>query len=117
MKEEAIQRIEEQQAKLKEGSAAWCVGEQLKEICRREEKSAELIAQDLTNAEMSLEKAERKIKAWADKHRTGNFAFVSAAAAEEILRKFYGLGAAAEEVKTAAEPPAAASFVDLADFL
>ena len=121
MKEEAIKRIEEQQAKLKEGSAPWVVGEQLKDICRREPKSAELIAQDLTNEDMSLEKAEKQIKKWADGHRTGNFSCVPPEKADEILRKFYGLpGAPEKEEKTpvAAEPAKEATgMVDLADFL
>lgn len=33
---QAIQAIEEQQKQVKERSAAWMVGEQLKDICRRE---------------------------------------------------------------------------------
>lgn len=120
MKEEAIKRIEEQQAKLKEGSAPWVVGEQLKDICRHEPKSAELIAQDLTNEEMSLEKAEKQIKKWADGHKTGNFAYVSPQKADEILRKFYGLPTAGECVEAKAETAPVADvggMVDLADFL
>ena len=120
MKEEAIKRIEEQQAKLKEGTAAWVVGEQLKDICHREAKSAELIAQDLQVKEMSLVEAEKQIKKWADGHKTGNFAYVSPQKADEILRKFYGLpGATAEEVETpkvAESVRATTGIVDLADF-
>ena len=120
VKNEAIKRIEEQQAKLKEGSPAWMVGEQLKDICRNEPKSAELIAQDLTVAEMSLEKAEKKIKNWADGHKTGNFACVTPKKADEILRGFYGLPAAGECVEAKAETAPVAEvggMVDLADFL
>ena len=128
MKEEAIKRIEEQQAKLKAGSAAWVVGEQLKDICRREAKSAELIAQDLQVEEMSLEKAEKEIKKYADAHKTGNFAYVSPQKADEILRKFYGLPKADEKTTTPQSPAATApltrgaegteaAMVDLSDFL
>ena len=88
---ETLRKIEEQQAKLKENTAPWVVGEQLKDICRREPRAAELIAQDLDVPEMALTEAEKKIKAWADKHKTGNFACVPPAEAEEILREFYGL--------------------------
>ena len=120
MKEEAIKRIEEQQAKLKEGSPAWMVGEQLKDICRREPKSAELIAQDLQVEEMNLAAAEKKIKKWADGHKTGNFACVTPKKADEILREFYGLPAAEEcvEAKTETAPAAeVGGMVDLSDFL
>lgn len=92
--EQAIQAIEEQQKQVKERSAAWMVGEQLKDICRRERSSAEILLQDLAVKEMSIAEAEKKIKAFADKHKTGNFACVTPAEAENILREFYGLGAA-----------------------
>ena len=89
--EKAIAAIEEQQAKVKARSAQWMVGEQLKDICRREQASAELIEQDLQVKEMSITEAEKKIKAFADAHKTGNFACVTPVEAEKILREFYGL--------------------------
>ena len=89
--EKAIRRIAELQTKQTEGSAPWVVGEQLKEICEREPRSAELLLEDLRGEGMGLAEAEKQIKAWADKHRTGGFAFVSPKKAEEILRQFYGL--------------------------
>jgi len=91
MKELAIQRIEQQQKDLKQNSAPWYVGEQLKDICCREPHSAELIAHDLTVADMSIVNAEKKIKEWADKNKSDNCAFVPPPIAEDILRKFYGL--------------------------
>ena len=51
---EAIQAIEAQQAKAKPRSPQWMVGEQLKDICRREPRSAELIARDLQVEAMSM---------------------------------------------------------------
>lgn len=89
--EQAIVRLREQQGKVKERSAPWMVAEQLMDICRREPASAELIVQDLDNPDMSIEKAERQIKAFADRRKVGSFACVTPAEAEEILRKFYGL--------------------------
>ena len=74
-----------------EGSPVWMVGEQLKDICRSEPHSAELVAQDLDVPEMSLANCEKKIKAYADKHRKGNFACVVPSVAERIIREFYGL--------------------------
>ena len=67
---------------------------------------------DLDNEEMSLEKCEKKIKAYADKQKTGNFAYVAPKAAEDIIRKFYGLPAAGEKPSKQT-----GGIVDLADFL
>lgn len=99
-----IEKIEAQQAKVKERSAPWMVGEQLKDICRREPKSAEIIDADLDNEGMSIVEAEKKIKAYADKHKTGSFACVTPAEADEILRKFYGISGAEETVQEVKKP-------------
>ena len=87
----AIKKLREQQAKVKARSPQWMVAEQLIDICRNEPKSAELIAHDLDVKEMSITEAEKKIKAYADKHKTGNFACVTPDEADNILREFYGL--------------------------
>lgn len=92
-------------------NAVWCVGEQLKDLARREPESARLLAEDLET--LTLVKAEQKIKAYADAHKTGNFAFVPPQEAERILREFYGLPSGAPE----AEPAEADGMIDLADFL
>lgn len=116
----AIELIEKQQAKLKEGQAPWVVGEQLKDICRHEADAAELLAEDLQNESMSIVQAEKKIKEYADKHKTGNFSFVSPQKAEEILRKFYGLPARGEkkaESEKVEDVPKAGQVIDLGDFL
>ena len=89
--EKAIAAIEKQQAEVKARSAQWMVGEQLKDICRHEPGGAELIYQDLQVEKMSITEAEKKIKAFADKNKTGNFACVTPMEAERILREFYGL--------------------------
>ena len=93
--DKAMEAIAEQQGKVKARSAPWMVGEQLKDMIRREPGIAPLIAQDLTVGGMSLTAAEAKIKAFADKHKTGNFACVTPAEAEEILRGYFGISAAA----------------------
>ncbi|MEY8317416.1 hypothetical protein AALB19_08890 [Oscillospiraceae bacterium 50-58] len=115
IQEQAIALLEAQQAKVKPRSPQWIVGEQLKDICRMEPKSAELIAQDLENEAMSITAAEKKIKAFADGHKTGNFSCVTPAEAENILREFYGL-TRPDEVKPAASPAPAKKLVDLSDF-
>lgn len=89
----AVEKIERQQAKEKGRTAAWMVGEQLKDMARREPESAELLDKDLDIPEMSIQQAEKKIKAYADAHKTGSFACVTPVEAERILREFYGLTA------------------------
>ena len=100
------------QQKGREGTGPWMVGEQLKDICRREPFSAELIDKDLDVKEMSIVEAEKKIKAYADSHKKGSFACVPPNVAEEILRKFYGLPAAGREA-----PPPSGELINFADLL
>lgn len=94
----------------KERTAVWMVGEQLTDILRREPELQEIAEQDLQREGMTLTDCEKKIRAWADKHRTGNFACVCPAEAEGIIREFYGL-------HRAAAPKRRGIVVDLADFL
>lgn len=113
-----FEKIEAQQ-KGKEESAAWMVGEQLKEICRADPHCADIISADLDNKEMSIDAAERKIKAWADeKHKKdkGNCVCIPPNVADRILRDFYGLpeAGAAAPAKTVNPTP---EILDLADFL
>lgn len=116
MLEKAISAIEAQQKTVKPRSPQWMVGEQLKDLCRQDARCAELIAQDLTVPEMSVTAAEKKIKAFADKNRTGGFACVTPAEADRILREFYGLPeASAEPVRT--ERKAESPVVNLLDYL
>lgn len=61
----AIELIKAQQEKVKERSAPWMVGEQLKDICRAEPESAEILARDLEVEKMSIAEAEKKIRAFA----------------------------------------------------
>ena len=57
----AVEKIERQQAKEKGRTAAWMVGEQLKDMARREPESAELLDKNLDIPEMSIQQAEKKI--------------------------------------------------------
>lgn len=87
--ETALEKITAQQPK--ERTAVWMVGEQLKDILRAEPGWAEIVAQDLDVKKLSLSECEKKIRAFADKHKTGDFACVIPAEAERIIREFYGL--------------------------
>lgn len=107
---EAIGKLLEQQSRVKERSPQWTVAEQLMDICRAEPESAALLAQDLDVPEMSIVEAEKKLKAFADSHRTENFACITQAEADRILREFYGLpGGGRDE-------PAPVLGLNLADF-
>jgi len=120
--DKAIKAIEEQQGKVKARSAPWMVGEQLKDMVRREPGIGELIAQDLTAGGMSLTKAEDKIKDFADKHRVGAFACVTPVEAEGILREYFGLPKAGDVPHpspagdTFPQGKAGEGVIDLADF-
>lgn len=119
-RDKAIAVITAQQEKEKGRTPAWMVGEQLKDICRREPMSAELIVQDMANASMHIQAAAAKIRAYADEqHRKigGNTVCITPAEAEGILRKFYGLSEREEPPKPAFTGPSAETTVNLEDFL
>ena len=61
---------------------------------------------------MSLAECEKKIKAFADAHKTGNFSCVVPAEAERIIREFYGLPAAG----SAAPLPGGGNLIRMEDF-
>lgn len=87
----AIAKITAQQPE--ERTPVWMVGEQLKDMLRAEPNLAEIVAQDLEVKEMSLAECEKKIKTFADAHKTGQFSCVIPSEAERIIREFYGLPA------------------------
>ena len=115
--EKVIELITKQQEGLDEGSPAFCVGEQLKDIATREDLSAELLAQDLENEDMSLVKAEAQIRKYADEnHKKAKCFCVTPKVAEGILRKFYGLSSP-DDTGSKPAPKQSSSFIDLSDFL
>ena len=114
-----VSAIEAQQAKAERYSTIWTVGEQLKDMLRREPQHAELIAQDLENASMSLAECEKKIKALADeRHKKARGGVgVSPMEAGGIIRKFYGLPERdAEPAADAAPKSEGGEVIDLAEF-
>lgn len=88
---ETIEKITKLQPS--ERNAVWGVGEQLKDIIRREPALAEIVSRDLDLKGMSLVDCEQKIKARADKLHKGRSGSVCVTPmeAEGIIRKFYGL--------------------------
>ena len=99
-----------------EGTDAFMVGEQLKEICR-DPACAELVVKDLEIKGMGLKDCAARIKAYADKHRVkgSNCVCVPPDVAGGIIREFYGLPAGGQEA--APQPAPKSGFLDLEDFL
>lgn len=90
----AIEKISSQQKGLKEHSMAFAFGEQLKAICQESEATAELVATDLDNAEMSIEKFAKIVKKKADeihKEEKTNEVAISPLYVDKLIRDFYGL--------------------------
>lgn len=113
MIDEVIKQIEEQQAG-KEDTPSYFVGEQLKEIIRNNPQAAEIVGQDLKVKEMSIVECEKKIKAYADKHKKNNFACVTPQQAEKIICEFYGIN----QPKSTEQPqPTTEKIVSIADLL
>ena len=114
-----FEKIESLQKGLEE-TDVYMVGQQLKDICRREPECAPLVLADLDNSDMSLNAAAGKIKAWADakqKEKKAKCVCVPPDVAEVILRKFYGLPDAQDAGQIQPEPMTeAAPILDLASF-
>lgn len=91
----------------KEGTCTHMVGEQLKEMLRKEPELEELLAHDLTVTGMGIADCEKKIRTYAMAHGGGCPPDV----AEKIIREFYGL----PEKKAAQEkrPDGIVSLLDL----
>lgn len=87
----ALNKIDEQQKKFKQGSAPWCVGEQLKDMLRENATGAGIVAMDIDQKGMGLADCEKKIAAFAQDHRQGSVGFCGPADADRIIREFYGL--------------------------
>lgn len=86
--------IIEAQQKGHEGTTVFTVGEHLKMICRADPACAAIVAEDLQQKGMGIAECEKKIKAIADeihKKNKSNRVGVDFFAAEDAIRKFYGL--------------------------
>lgn len=108
---DVFEQIRAQQPK--ERTAVWMVGEQLTDIIRHDQRAQEIVSRDLEIEGMSLADCEKKIKAYADAHKTGSFACVVPAEAERIIREFYGITESASDSREAVD----GVMLDLADYL
>ena len=105
---DVFEKIRSQQPK--ERTPVWMVGEQLADIIRHDAAAQEIVSRDLDAEGMSLADCEKKIKAYADKHKTGNFACVIPSEAERIIREFYGI------TETESKPEASGVVLNLEDY-
>lgn len=93
------------------------VGEQLKDMARREPAIVDILKDDLTVESMSIKQAAAKIKDYSDKNRKNANCFcVTQIVAEGILREFYGLTKCEPIEKQNTERKSALK-LDLSDFL
>lgn len=112
-----LTEIISQQQKGKEGTAVFYVGEQLKDMAKRSELTAELLLADLKNPDMDITAAEKQLKAYADKNHGKNKCFcISPDVAEKIFCEFYGLPNN-EDIGEKPEPKQEEQMIDLGDFL
>ena len=105
MIQEAINKLREQQSKVKERSPQWMVAQQLMDLVRAEPQCAEILAQDLEVEAMSI----------TDSHKTGSFSCVTPVESDRILREFYGLPPRPGGAGDGLEPTGGLG-LDLADF-
>lgn len=109
MLENAIRLIESQQGSEDKSPHRWMLGEQIKDICRRDPAAAELVAQDLENPELSLAKLEQKFDEFAKKgeQRNGSqgSAIILPKQGERLIREFFGIPEPASQAPPAPSAP------------
>ena len=120
MLQQLIDKITEQQKAVEEKKKPGYknviqAGNQLKEICGKIPEAVEIVLQDLELPEMSIEKVEKKIEAFARKNNG-----IYQEEAEKIIKEFYGITAfsnsqTSTNLQETSQKPA--GFIDLADFI
>lgn len=111
--EKMKKEIEQQIQKEHEYSPVRCCGMQLIDIVANDEQLAQLVCEDFT-AGQTVQACEKQIKAWVDKNHKGNSGFCPPQKAEEIIRKFFGLGS---EKILSYTPISGNAMINLEDFL
>lgn len=116
MLEKAIEMLTIQQGSRENDPILWLLGEQVKDVCRAEPRSAELVVQDLEGG-MKLSDLKKKLDELAKKHKVGNQSVVTPMEADALIREFFGLperGAAPEPER---EPERGGKVLSLFDLL
>ena len=111
-------KISELQEKLDPESCAFEIGEQLKDICRRDPACEAILLEDLQNPAMGLKTADKMLYDWGKKQAKGKGGYgISGRQAEKLLREFYGLPEAGAAAPAAETPRAESMVLDLSSFL
>ena len=106
---DVFEKIRAQQPK--DTSDVWMIGEQLSDIIRHDPAAQEIVSRDLDAPGMSLADCAKKIRAYADKQpRVKGCVCVTPAAAERIIREFYGI------TETESKPEASGVVLNLEDY-
>lgn len=112
----AYEKISAQQGQ--KGTSKWMIGEQLKDILRREPDLAPLIEEDLET--LSLDGCADAMRRKADelhKELGGRCVCIPPDVAEAVIRKYFGLPDAGEDVQAAEPAPAPATSDPVEAFL
>ena len=113
----AFEKISAQQGQ--KGTSKWMIGDQLKDILRREPELAYLVEEDLET--LSLDGCAEAMRRKADELRkelvSGRCVCIPPDVAEGVIRKYFGLPDAGEDVKAAEPAPAPATSDPVAAFL
>ena len=115
---ELLEKISQQQEG-NENTDIFMVGEQIKDICRNNEKATELVLADLNVYEMSIEKCAAEIKKEADrlhKENKGSCICIPPNVAEGIIRHFYGIPDEGTSSSVSQRPEKTADIINLEDF-
>lgn len=87
-----LEELIAEQQKGHESEPRYMIGEQLKDMARRDVRAAELLERDLQLGTMSLEAAEKHFGEYADKNRGHEKVFcITPKVAERLLFEFYAL--------------------------
>ena len=89
---EKLNEIINSQQEGKEGTPEYMMGEQIKDIARRESETIEILFNDLHLDEMNLTALSKHFKEYSDNHRNGARCFcITPDVADGLIREFYGL--------------------------
>lgn len=112
----AIFEIEKQQRKYEKGSLEYLVAELMMDMCSNPAID-ELFEQDLQKPEMSIQKAGKKLTAYAREHQKNNFYGMSADVARELICEMYGVTEADAQRSNTDKLKEKAKMISLEDFL
>lgn len=111
-------KIDELQKALDPESCAYEIGEQLKDICRRDPVCESILLEDLQDPNRGLKAADKMLYDWGKKQAKGKAGCgISGRTAEKLLREFYGLPEAGAAAPAAEKPAPASMVLDLSAFL